>query len=156
MVLRSVLLLLRGLFCQDLAYQLHLDTALTAPSRVHILNLHEPLHLVVALAVFETLGDSVARHAPPRFGRFEIILQSQTLDDPLQKRRQILIHIRDQIAVFGLGDPGGNPLDPVEPGSKRIPAIIDVMGLELGPNQMGCMIRQYRGEQMPFNAFILL
>ena len=38
------------------------------------------------------------------FGRFGIILQPQALDDLLQKRRQIFIHIRDQIAVFGFGD----------------------------------------------------
>jgi len=32
--------------------------------------------------------------------------------------------------MLGFGDLDGNPLNPVEPGSKRMPAIMEVMGLD--------------------------
>ena len=73
---------------------------------------------------------------------------------PFQERRQILIRIREQITGSGFGDPGGNPLDPVELRPNRIPTVMDAVFLELGPNPMGRMISQYRDEQMPRNASI--
>jgi|GEM_PF-5187808 len=89
-------------------------------------------------------------HGP---GRIWIIHKSQTRKELYPTRGQI--HLRDQIPILVLDHPGRNPTNLVQLISDRHPTIMNPVLLEFGTNQMGGMVRQYRDEQMSFNAFIL-
>ncbi len=76
------------------------------------------------------------------------------MDDPLQAWRQLLIHFDNDIAVLTLWQHRGNPMDPVEFEAERIPAFMDMVGLELCADQMGHVVGQHGNEQMSFNPLI--
>ena len=74
-------------------------------------------------------------------GRIWIIHEPDTLKELFHKRRQVLIHFRDQVAIAVFVHLGGDAMDPVQMRSNRIPVGMHAVFLELAPNQVCDIIR---------------